>query len=83
MSHFNMCVLTKANLKLYDGNMGHDLVIGIVLCYLTNRPIIYTSGQFYLCLDHPSNKISLGALKCYVGFKKYNYEPFNIVIFLP
>ena len=58
-----MFLLTKANLKLYDGNMGHDQVIGIVLCYLTKCPSIYTSGPVYLCLDHPSNTISLGDLK--------------------
>ena len=32
MSHFSMFVPTKATVKLANGNMGHDQIIGIILC---------------------------------------------------
>ena len=70
-----MFVFKKSNLNLYDGNTGHAQVIGIILCQFPNCLIIYTFGPFYYCPDHPSNTISSGALKFYIGFKKVTSEP--------
>ena len=75
MSHFSMFVPTKANVKIANVNMGHAQVIGIILCNFTNWPIIYPVVPVYYCPGHPSNTISLGALRCYVVFQKVTYEP--------
>ena len=71
MSHF---VLTNATVKFANGNTGHSHVIGIVLCRCLKCPIIYPVGPIYYCPGHPSNTISLGALKFYVGLQKVAYE---------
>ena len=47
MSYFSIFVPTKTNVKLANGNMWHAQVIGIILCYFTNCPIIYIVGPFY------------------------------------
>ena len=39
-------------------------------------------GPVYYCPGHPSNTISLGAFKCYVGFQRVTSEILNIVILL-
>ena len=75
MSHFSMFVPTKATVKLANGNTGNAQVIGIILCQFTNCFIIYPLGKFYYCPSHPSNTISSGALKIYVGFQKVTSEP--------
>ena len=68
MSHFSMFVLTKATVKLDNGNTGHAQGIGIILCRFPNCSIIYPVGPVYYCPDYPSNTISSGALKFYIGF---------------
>ena len=43
---------------------------------------MYPVGTVWYCPVHPSNNISLGALKCYVGIQKSASEPlfhFNFV----
>ena len=75
MSHFSMFVPTKATVKLANGNMGHAQVIGIILCCFPNCLIIYPVGPVYYCPGQPSNTISSGVLKFYIGFKKVTYEP--------
>ena len=75
MSHFSMFVPTKATVKLANGNTGHAQVIGIILCCFPNCSIIYPVGPVYYCPAHPSNTISPGALKFYIGFKKVTSEP--------
>ena len=75
MSHFSMFVPTNATVKLANGNMGHAQGIGIILCCFTNCSIIHPVGTVYYCPGHPSNTISSGALKFYIGFKKVTYEP--------
>ena len=75
MSHFSMLAPTKANVKLADEKTGHAQGIGIIFCCFTHLPILYPVGPIYYCLDHPSNNISLGDIKCYVGLKKVTYEP--------
>ena len=60
--------LTKATLKLANENTGHTQVIWVILCRFTNCSIICPVGTVYYCLGHPSNIISSGALKFYVGF---------------
>ena len=79
MSHFSMFVPTKANVKLAYGNPVHAQGIGIVLCHFPNLPIIYSVDTDYYCTGHPSNNMSLGALKFNVGFKKVTYEPLEII----
>ena len=54
--------------KLANGNMGHAQKIGIILCCFPNCSIIYPVGPVYYCPGHPSNTISSGALKFYIGF---------------
>ena len=61
---------TKANVKLANRKVRHSWGIGVILCPFTNSPIMYLMGLFYYCPGHPSNTISLGALKYYVGFQK-------------
>ena len=75
MSHFSMFVPTKATVKLSNGNTGHAQGIGIILCRFPNCSIIYPVGPVYYCPGHPSNTISSGALKFYIGFKKVTFEP--------
>ena len=50
--------------------MGHDQLIGIFLFSFPKCPIIYQVGPVYYCPGHPSNTISSGSLKFYVGFQK-------------
>ena len=68
MSHFFMFVPTKATVKLTNGSMGHAQGIGIILYSFPNCSIIYTVGPVYYCPGRPSNTISAGALKSYIGF---------------
>ena len=68
MSHFSIFVPTKATVKLANGNTGHTQVVWVILCRFTNCSIICPVGTVYYCLGHPSNIISSGALKFYVGF---------------
>ena len=72
MSYFYMFVPTKATVKSANRNTGHAQVIGIVSCHFTNCPFIYPVGTVYYCPGHPSNTISLGDLKFYVGFQRLN-----------
>ena len=66
---------TKVNVELANGNMWHDQGIGIILYHFPNCPIIYLVGPVYYFPGHPSNTISSGDLKFYVGFWKVTYEP--------
>ena len=75
MSKCSMFVPTKATVKLANGNMGHAQGIGIILCCSPNCSIIYPVGPVYYCPGHPSNTISSGALKFYIGSKKVTSEP--------
>ena len=75
MSHFSIFVLTKATVKLDNGNTLHAQWIGIVLCRFTYWSIIYSMGPVYYFTCPPSNTISSGTLKIYVGFQKVTYEP--------
>ena len=51
-----------------DLRMGHVQGIGIILCQFPNYLIIYPVGPVYYCPGHPSNTISSGSLKFYIGF---------------
>ena len=62
-------------MKLANGNMGHAQGIGIILCRFPNCSIIYPVGPVYYCPGNPSDTISLGALKFYVGLQKVTSEP--------
>ena len=73
MSHFSMFVPIKATVKLANGNTGHAQGIGVILFHFPNCSIIYPVGPVYYCPGHPSNTISSGALKFYIGFKKVTY----------
>ena len=75
MSRFSVFVPTNATVKLDNINMVHFQVIGIVLFRFPNCYIIYPVGPVYYCPSHPSNTISSGALKIYVGFQNVAYEP--------
>ena len=75
MSHFYMFVLTKANVKLDHGNMGHTQAIGVFLYFLPNCPVIYPLVPVYYFLGQPYITISPGALKFYVGFQRFTTEP--------
>ena len=66
---------TKATVKQANRNTGHEKIIGIILCCFPNCSIIYPVGTVYYFTGHPSNNISSGALKLYVGFKKVTSEP--------
>ena len=70
LSYFSMVLPTKANVYLDSFNMGHDQIIGIILCHFQKSPIIYPVGPVYYCPGHPSNTILLDALKFNVGFQK-------------
>ena len=75
ISKFSMFIPTNATVKLANGNTGHYQGIGIVLCRFTNCFIVYTVGPVYYFPCHPSNTISSGDLKLYVGFQKVESEP--------
>ena len=75
MSQFSMFVPTNSIVKLANGNMEHDQLIGILLCSFINCSIIYPVVSVYYCTGHTYNNISSGALKFYVGFQKFTYEP--------
>ena len=83
MLHFSMFSPTKANVKLSNGNMGHDQWVGIILCCFCNCPITFMVRTVYYCAGHTSKNISSGDLKFYVGFQKVTYEPLeNCDLFL-
>ena len=65
-----MLVPTKSYVKLAKVNMGLTQVIEIILIFFPNFPIIYPVEPIYYCPGHPSNIISQGALKFYVGFQE-------------
>ena len=67
MSHFSMFVPTKATIKSAYGNTGNAQGIGNILFQFTNYSVIYPVGTVYYCPGHPSNTISSGALKFYIG----------------
>ena len=75
MSNVSMFVSTKATVKLANGNTGHAQLIGIILCQFPNCSIIYPVGQVEYFPGHPSDTISSGALKFYIGFKNFTSEP--------
>ena len=75
MSQLSMFVPTKATVKLANGNTGHAPGIGIILCRFPNCSIIYPVGPVYYCPGQPSNNISPGVLKFYIGFNKVTSEP--------
>ena len=77
--NFSILVPTRANINFYDGNTGHAQVIGIILCKFPNCSNIYTLGPVYYCTDHPSNTISLDALKFHFGFKRFDLNHLNTV----
>ena len=68
MSHFSMFVPTKPTVILANENTGHAQVIGVILCCFPNCLLIYPIVPVYYCTGHPSNTISSGALKFYIGF---------------
>ena len=59
---------------LDNGNTGHAQLIRIILCCFIDFPIVYPAVTVYYWPGHPSNTISLGSLKCYVGFKNVTSE---------
>ena len=73
--YFSMFVPTKATVKLNYGNTGYAQIIVIILCCFTNCSILYPVGPVYYCTGHPSNTISSGAVKFYIGLKKVTSEP--------
>ena len=75
MSQYSMSVSTNATVKFDNGNTVYAQRIGIILCCFPNCAIIYLVGPVYYCPGHPSNTISLGALKFYVGFQNITPEP--------
>ena len=78
MSRFYMLVPTKATMKLANGNTGHTQGIGIILYCFPNWYIIYLVGPVFNCLGHPSNPISSGDLKFYVGLQKVTSYPWKL-----
>ena len=66
---------TKATVKLDNVNTRHNQGIGIILCRFINCSIIYPVEPVYYFPGHPSNTISSGALKFYVGIQKVESEP--------
>ena len=72
-----MFVPTKDTLKLANGNTVYAQGIGVVLCRFPNCFIIYPVGPVYYFPGHPSDTISSGALKFYIGFLKVTSEPFE------
>ena len=68
-----MFLTTKATVKLYNGKTRHAQYLGF-LCGFPNCYIIYPAVPAYYCSGHPSNNISSGALKLYVGFQKVTSE---------
>ena len=70
-----MFVPTKSTVKLDNGNTGHAQGIGIILCRFPKFSIIIPVGPVYYCPGHPSNTISSGALKFYIGFLNVTSEP--------
>ena len=70
-----MFIPNKSNVKFANGTTVNDQAIEIILCCFPNCTIIYPVVPVYLCPGHPSNTISLDALKCYVGFKNDTFEP--------
>ena len=68
MLHFSMFFPTKATVKISNRNTGHAKGIGVILCRFPNYLIIYPAGSVYYFLGYPSNTLSSGALKFYIGF---------------
>ena len=69
-----MSILTKANVKLSNGNMVHSQGVGVSLCHFTNCSIIYPVVPVYYFPSHPSKTISSGANNFFVGLKKFTSE---------
>ena len=77
-----MFLPTKDTMKLSNRNKGHSQGIGIILFCFTDCSIIYPVGPVYYFPGQPSNTISPGVLKFYVGFKKLHMNLLNIVTML-
>ena len=75
MLHFSMFVPTNATVKMANGNTGHAQGIGIILCRFLNCSVIYPVVPVHYCPGHPSNTMSSGFLKFYIGFEKVTYKP--------
>ena len=75
-----MFVLTKANVKLANGNIGHAQVFEIILCCFPNCPIIYPVVPVYYFPGRPCNTLSSASLKFYIGFQKLHLNLLNIVL---
>ena len=65
-----------------NGNTDHYQGIGIILCHFTKCSIIYPVVTVCCCPGQPSNTISPGALKFYVGFKMFTSEPLEYCDFV-
>ena len=70
-----MFFLTKAAVKLAHGKTRNSQGIWIILYCFPNCSTIYPVGPVYYFPGHPSNTISPGDLKFYVGFQEVTSEP--------
>ena len=82
MSHFSKFVPINTTVKLDNGNTVHAQLVGIFLCRFNNFSILYPMRPVYYCPGHPSNTISSGALKFYVGFQNVTSEPLEYCYFV-
>ena len=82
MSHFSFFFLTKATIKIDNGNTVHSQDIRKFLYSFPNCSIICTGGPVYYFPGHPSNTISSVSLKFYVGFQKVVSDPLEYCDFV-
>ena len=84
MSHFSIFLPTKATVKLSNKNKGLSQIIVIIWWDFTKCPIIYPVVLVNHFPYNPSNDISLGPLKYYVGFHKgYIWTYWTVLFCLP
>ena len=82
MSYFSTFVLTKATVKLANGNTGYSQGIRIILCCFPNFSIKYPVGPVYYCpftLPTPSHKVPSNLM---LIFKRLHLNLLNIVTVL-
>ena len=82
MSQFSIFSPTKATMKLANGNTENAQGTGINLCNFYYCSTVYPVGPVYYFPVHPSNTISSGALRFYVGSQNVTSTPLEIFDFV-
>ena len=80
MSQFYMFVPTKSNVKLANENMGHEQVIGIVLCFPLTVPLYIQWEQFIVVQVTLPTPYHQGKSNIMLAFKMLHMNLLNMQV---